>query len=192
MNFNSLKTQIIVVFLTLILGIQLAGLIPIQYSINQNAQSTVEKELIVGERVFLNILEHNTNSLNQGAKILAADYGFRESIATNDQETIISALNNHQSRINADIAIFYSVNQANLIVSGGVSSEDANVVVKRLIEDYSTDNNRRYFEIFNDTPYQLVAVPIKAPLVIGWIVMGFKIDDHLVKKLHKLSNGLRA
>lgn len=188
MNFNSLKTQIIVVFLTLILGIQLAGLIPIQYSINQNAQSTVEKELIVGERVFLNILEHNTNSLNQGAKILAADYGFRESIATNDQETIISALNNHQSRINADIAIFYSVNQANLIVSGGVSSEDANVVVKRLIEDYSTDNNRRYFEIFNDTPYQLVAVPIKAPLVIGWIVMGFKIDDHLVKKLHKLSN----
>jgi hypothetical protein len=37
--------------------LQLAGLIPIQYSINQNAQSTVEKELIVGERVFLNILE---------------------------------------------------------------------------------------------------------------------------------------
>lgn len=188
MKFKSLKTQIIVVFLTLILGIQLAGLIPIQYSINRNAQSTVEKELIVGERVFLNILEHNTDSLKQGAKILAADYGFRESIATNDQETIISALNNHQSRINADIAIFYSANQTNLIISGGVSSVDANTVVQRLIKDYSSENNHSDFEIFNGTPYQLVVVPIKAPLVIGWVVMGFKIDDNLVKKLHKLSN----
>jgi diguanylate cyclase len=185
MKFKSLKTQIIVVFLTLILGIQLAGLIPIQYSINRNAKSTVEKELIVGERIFLNILEHNTDSLKQGAKILAADYGFRESIATNDQETIISALNNHQSRINADIAIFYSANQTNLIISGGVSSGEANLVVQRLI---NSENNHSDFEIFNGTPYQLVAVPIKAPLVIGWVVMGFKIDDILVKKLHKLSN----
>lgn len=188
MKFKSLKTQIIVVFLTLILGIQLAGLIPIQYTINRNAQTTAEQDLIVGERVFLNILEHNTDSLKQGAKILAADYGFRESIATNDQETIISALNNHQSRINADIAIFYSADQTKLIVSGGVSSDDANLVVHRLIKDYSPDSNRSDFEIFNDTPYQLVAVPIKAPLVIGWVVMGFKIDDQLVKKLHKLSN----
>lgn len=188
MKFKSLKTQIIVVFLTLILGIQLAGLIPIQYSININAQATAEQELRVGERVFLNILEHNTDSLKQGAKILAADYGFRESIATNDQETIISALNNHQSRINADIAIFYSVNQSKIIVSGGVSSDDANSVVQRLIQEYSSDKNHSDFEIFNDTPYQLVAVPVKAPLVIGWVVMGFKIDDLLVKKLHKLSN----
>jgi diguanylate cyclase len=188
MKFKSLKMQIIVVFLTLIIGIQLAGLIPIQYSINRNAQNTAEQDLIVGERVFLNILEHNTNSLKQGAKILAADYGFRESIATNDQETIISALNNHQSRINADIAIFYSANQSKLILSGEVSSDEANVVVQRLINEYSAENNHSDFEIFNDTPYQLVAVPIKAPLVIGWVVMGFKIDDFLVKKLHKLSN----
>ena len=171
MKFKSLRTQIIVVFLTLILSIQLAGLIPVQYSINRNAKTTAEQDLIVGERVFLNILENNTDSLKQGAKILAADYGFRESIATNDQETIISALNNHQSRINADIAIFYSANQTQLIVSGGVSSEDANMVVQRLINEYSVDNNRSDFEIFNDKPYQLVAVPIKAPLVIGWVVM---------------------
>jgi len=188
MKFKSLKTQIIVVFLTLILGIQLVGLVPIEYTISQNAHNTAAQDLKVGEGVFINILEHNTESLKQGAKILAADYGFRESIASNDHETIISALNNHQSRINADIAIFYSTNEQHLIVSGNVTAQDADVAVKRLINRYSPDSKQMDFEIFNHHPYQLVAVPIKAPLVIGWVVMGFKIDDLLVSKLHKLSN----
>lgn len=188
MKFKSLKTQIITVFLTLVLSIQLVGLIPVHYSINQNAHAVAQQDLKTGEQVFMNILEHNTESLKQGAKILAADYGFRESIATNDQATIVSALNNHQSRINADIAIFYSAQQSALIVSGNVSSESAEKAVLGLIENYSAEGSPLDFEIFNDKPYQLVAVPIKAPLLIGWVVMGFKIDSLLVNKLHKLSN----
>ncbi|MES1987250.1 MAG: EAL domain-containing protein, partial [Pseudomonadota bacterium] len=31
-------------------------------------------------------------------------------------------------------------------------------------------------------------VPVKAPLTIGWVIMGFKINNTLAKKLHKLSN----
>lgn len=188
MKFKSLKTQIIVVFLTLILGIQIAGLIPVQYSVNRNAHKLAAQDLKIGERVFLNILENNTDSLKQGAKILAADYGFRESIATNDSETILSALNNHQTRINADMAIFYAADQQQLIISGDVPIQEARSTVDRMVSEHSRQSNRPEFEIFNDSPYQLVAVPVKAPLIIGWVVMGFKIDAQLVSKLHKLSN----
>lgn len=188
MQFKSLRTQIIVVFLTLVLGIQLAGLIPVQYSINKNAQTVAQQDLNTGEQVFKNILEHNTDSLKQGAKILAADYGFRESIATLDQETIASALNNHQSRINADIAIYYATVDQSLVVSGKVSTSEAKNAVQSLIQRYSIASSELDFEIFNEVPYQLVAVPVKAPLTIGWVVMGFKIDGTLVNQLHKLSN----
>jgi diguanylate cyclase len=188
MNFKSLRNQIIFVFLTLILGIQLVGLIPIGISINTNARKSVTQQLNVGETIFMNILEQNTNSLIQGAKILAADYGFRESVATNDNATIISALHNHQSRINADIAIFYSVSTHNTIVSGKVSEQDAITVSEKLIKAYVNDTNQLDFEIFNQQPYQLVAVPVKAPLTIGWVVMGFKIDNSLARKLNTISN----
>jgi len=188
MKFKHLKTQIIVVFLTLALAIQLMGLIPVHYTINQNAHAAAQQDLNTGEYVFKNILEHNTESLQQGAKILAADYGFRESIATNDHATIVSALNNHQARINADIAIFYSTQSLNLIISGNVPATSAEQAVQMLIRGYSVHGSPLNFEIFNGTPYQLVAVPIKAPLLIGWVVMGFKIDSLLVNKLHKLSN----
>jgi len=105
MKFKSLKQQIIIIFLTLVLSIQLAGLIPIERSIDKNVRKLVVKELEVGEKVFLNLLESNNENIINGAKILAADYGFREAIASNDQETILSALNNFQHRINADVAI---------------------------------------------------------------------------------------
>jgi diguanylate cyclase len=181
MKFKSLQNQIIFIFLALILGIQLVGLIPIEFSINKNARKSAEEQLKVGESVFINILEQNTESLKQGAKILAADYGFRESVATNDSATIVSALSNHQSRINADIAIFYSTSADKVLVSGNIAEEDAQLVTQKLINEYSIDAKHLDFEIFNDKPYQLVAVPVKAPLTIGWVVMGFKIDNQLAQ-----------
>lgn len=187
-KFKSLKQQITVIFLTLILAIQLAGLIPIELSIDKNAHTAAEKDLRVGESVFLNILEHNTESLKLGAKILAADYGFRDAIASNDNDTILSALSNHQARIHADIAIFYAPNSKHLILSGNLTQDDARVVTDKLIQEYAADQNKLDFEIFNGSPYQLVAVPIKAPLTIGWIVMGFEINNEIASQLHKLSN----
>jgi diguanylate cyclase len=65
MNFKSLKNQIIFVFLTLIIGIQLIGLIPIEVSINKNARQSAEEDLKVGESVFINILEQNTENLKR-------------------------------------------------------------------------------------------------------------------------------
>ncbi|OYY48401.1 MAG: GGDEF domain-containing protein, partial [Methylophilales bacterium 28-44-11] len=187
MKFKSLKQQIIVIFLTLVLGIQLAGLIPIQRSIDKNVRNLVAKELVVGEKVFLNLLESNNENILNGAKILASDYGFREAIASNDQETILSALNNFQSRIHADIAIFQGVDNGITTVSGDLTEQDAIPAVQQLIKNYASSSQKIQFEIFNDMPYQLVAVPIKAPIIIGWMIVGFEIDDVLAQKINQLS-----
>ncbi len=188
MKFKTIQSQIIVTFVTIIIGIQLIGLIPLERSINENAYRSAEQDLKVGESVFKNILEQNTANLKQGAKILAADYGFRASVASNDSQTIISALNNHQDRISADIAIFYSKSTDDTIVSGSLSKVDARNALNYLIATYDSESTALDFEIFNGIPYQLVAVPVKAPLVIGWVVMGFKIDNTLAIKLQKITN----
>jgi diguanylate cyclase (GGDEF)-like protein len=147
----------------------------------------VAKELVVGEKVFLNLLESNNENILNGAKILASDYGFREAIASNDQETILSALNNFQSRIHADIAIFQGVDNGITTVSGDLTEQDAIPAVQQLIKNYASSSQKIQFEIFNDMPYQLVAVPIKAPIIIGWMIVGFEIDDVLAQKINQLS-----
>ena len=188
MIFRSLKTRISVIFLGLILTIQFIGSVAIHFSIEKNARKNVISNLEIGEKIFLNLLEQNGQSLTQAAKILATDYGFRQAIGSNDFETILSAVNNHQSRINADIAFFYSNQQSKLIASGRVSEPEAHDLIYKLIESASNGGADRSYIILKKQPYQLVAVPVKAPITIGWIVMGFEINNKLAENLHSLSN----
>jgi diguanylate cyclase (GGDEF)-like protein len=188
MQFTSLKSRISVIFLSLILVIQVLSSIAIKLSIDKNARRSVNQQLEVGERVFLNLLQHNGDSLSVGARILAADFGFKAAIASNDHETILSALVNHQSRINADIAIFYSADQNSLVISENLSETEVSEKIAEVIYAAKNDIQKNNFTIFNNQPYQLVAVPVKAPLTIGWVVMGFEINNSLANTLHKLSN----
>ncbi|HSH72617.1 MAG TPA: EAL domain-containing protein [Methylophilaceae bacterium] len=188
MQFKSLKSRIAVVFLTLILLIQIVGSIAIKLSIEKNARASVNEQLQIGERIFRSLLEQNGENLSQGARILATDYGFRQAIASNDYETVLSALSNHQSRIGADIAIFYAPGRDSLTISGSLPEDVARGKVSALIKSAQNNGDTRDFVVFKNQPYQLVAVPVKAPLTIGWIVMGFKINNELAQKLNKLSN----
>jgi diguanylate cyclase len=188
MKFKSLNTRITFIFLLLILSIQILGSIIIRMSIEKNARASVNEQLTIGEKVFLSLLNQNGESLSQGARILAIDYGFRAAIGSHDNETILSALSNQQKRLGADISVFYTSENDNLIISGDLSHDDIQSAVYKLIENVQENADTRSFAIFKNQPYQLVAVPIKAPLTIGWVIMGFKIDNTLAEKLHKLSN----
>jgi len=188
MQFKSLKSQIAFIFLTLILAIQIITFVAIKLSIDKNARLSVSQQLEVGERIFTNLLHHNRDSLQVGARILAADFGFKAAIASNDTETIASAILNHQSRIGADIGILSSSFHDKLIISEELPHDDLSAQVKQVISNAENNPKKNDFIILNNQPYQLVAVPVKAPLTVGWIVMGFKINNDLALTLNKLSN----
>lgn len=188
MQFKSLKSQIAAIFLTLILAIQIITFVAIKLSIDKNARLSVSQQLEVGERIFTNLLHHNHDNLQVGAKILAADFGFKAAIASNDTETIASAILNHQSRIGADIGILSSSFHDNLIISEELPHADLSEQVRQVISNAENSPKKNDFIILNNQPYQLVAVPVKAPLTVGWIVMGFKINNDLALTLNKLSN----
>ena len=38
------------------------------------------------------------------------------------------------------------------------------------------------------TPYQFVLVPLKAPVTVGWVLMGFPIDQKLLDDMRELSD----
>jgi diguanylate cyclase (GGDEF)-like protein len=194
MKFKSLNTRITFIFLALILSIQIIGSIAIRMSIEKNARASVSEQLALGEKIFLSLLNQNSESLSQGARILAIDYGFRQAIASNDEETVLSALTNQQKRLGANISVFYTSSKFyttaddHQIIADDKVYGDVKTAAKALIENAQDSGSSKSFAIFNNEPYQLVAVPVKAPLTIGWVIMGFKINNKLAKTLHKLSN----
>src|SRR6185295_14775819 len=89
------------------------------------ARKTIGDELIVGEQVFERSLQQEELRLTQGARLLAADYAFREAIATGDRDTIVSVLGNHGKRIDADLTMLLGLDGKviadTLGISGGSS-----------------------------------------------------------------------
>jgi sensor c-di-GMP phosphodiesterase-like protein len=71
MRLRSLESRIVILFLALILAVQLAGFFAIRSSIQKNAQAAIREELMIGERVFVRLLDQYAQKLTQGARLLA-------------------------------------------------------------------------------------------------------------------------
>lgn len=189
MRLRSLQNKIALLFFLLILTVQLVGFFVIQVAIENNARASVRNELVVGERVFQRLLQQNALKLTQGARLLAADYGFLQAIASNDRETIASALSNHGERIGASMTFLvapdHKFKAATLPLHSIKNLEHSILPIVTKAEEAGRATS---IGIIDNHPYQIVVVPIKAPIIIGWVVMTFPIDTKLAADMHELSS----
>src|SRR5882672_5415518 len=109
MRIQRLQTRIIVFFVALLALVQVAAFWFVNAANSSNAHAKIEEELNVGQRVFARLLDQNAEKLKLSARVLAADYAFREAIATHDSGTIASVLSNHGARIGADAMVFVAL-----------------------------------------------------------------------------------
>jgi len=186
MRIQRLQTRIIVLFVALLALVQVAAFWLVNAANSRNAQAKVAEELNVGQRVFARLLDQNAEKLKLSARVLAADFAFREAIATHDTGTITSALANHGARIGAQAMVF--VDLQGQVVSDTLSPGGAARPFEYPALLGSDKNSASAsMEVLDGRAFQLVAVPVLAPLPIGWVVMGFAVDDALASDLRQLT-----
>jgi diguanylate cyclase (GGDEF)-like protein len=182
-----LQTRIVAVFLGLLLLVQAISLGFIRESIDRNARSAIQVELATGERVFQRLLNQNNANLDQATRVLTADYGFRAAIASGDAATLESALLNNVERIHADLAVVADAD-FHLRASTTAHASAFMAAVRRYAsKSLAGGNAQNQIDIIDGQPYQIVAVPVRAPSVIGWVGMGFRVDRRLLQDMGSLS-----
>ena len=181
-----LSTRIIGMSLILFLLVQLVGFSVVRSSIASNARAQIRQELESGERVWQRVLTQNAERLRQGAALLAADYGFRSAVNSDDNETIRSALDNHGNRIGARVVAHLDaalrLNAVSAVDNAPLLEHVLNDVAARLAQNPQASQ----VALVGAVPYRFVMVPMRAPLVIGWVLMGFPIDQALADELNQL------
>ena len=125
MRIQRLQTRIIVFFVALLALVQVAAFWFVNAANSSNAHAKVEEELNVGQRVFARLLDQNAEKLKLSARVLAADFAFREAIATHDTGTIASVLANHGARIGADAMVFVDLNGMVVVGHAAAAARDA-------------------------------------------------------------------
>jgi hypothetical protein len=174
----SLQTRILVLFLALIVAVQIGGFVLVNTVGTTAARTTIGEELLAGEQVVFRSLQQEKVRLMQGARLLAADYAFREAIATGDGDTIVSVLGNHGTRIDADLTMLIGLDGQVIAGTRGGAVGDT-LSRSTLMAAAEAGHEANGMVQLRDGLYQVVIVPVLAPLPVAWVAIGFKVDNAL-------------
>jgi len=183
---RSIGARIVAFTLGLLFVIQIGSFSAIRASLGQHARNVLPEQLMVGERVLVSLLDQNAQKLTEGAKLLAADYGFRDAVQSQDVGTIESALSNHGARIGATETALFGTDFT-LRAASGSDTRELSALASRLAAQAARSGAASEIALLGNAPHQVVLVPMKAPVVVGWVLMGFPLDARLASEMRKLS-----
>jgi diguanylate cyclase (GGDEF)-like protein len=187
LRLNGIAGRMILFFVSLLVLVQLAVFVSLDLRSDQIALTTVDHQLEVGERVFERLWAQNNTQLEQEAVVLAADFGLREALASNDHGTILSVLGNHATRVGAAAMILVSLDGRVLVDSLHPGGGTRKFEYSELLAHAQDSGHAAGIVAIDGRLYQLVVVPVFAPEAIAYVAIGFRVDDAVARELGELT-----
>ncbi|MBY0368563.1 MAG: EAL domain-containing protein, partial [Burkholderiaceae bacterium] len=178
---------IVALFLALLLAVQLVSFGVIRASITRNAENSLASELQTGERVLRRLLDQRAGKLRDAAELLAKDYGFRSTLGSSlaeaeTIETIRDALGNQGARIGASVVAYFD-EQQHLVAATRDNAAAFGSALARLVKD----KDGAALAVQGNKVYQVVAVQVRTPAPVGWVLMAFALNREMLDDLRALS-----
>lgn len=184
---NSLRTKLTFVFVGLLFTVQIITLLFVYNATAEKVYSETSRQLEYTGQIFLRQVDERVNKLTENGRLLAADFGFREAVASDDQATTLSALLNLKNRIQASRVLLIDKQFMNIADTGKTDNQVHPFPYEAVIT-HAEEHASTYAIIKLDNKlYEFVIIPVKAPITIAWIGIGFVIDDKLLQDLKSLA-----
>ncbi|MDD5287057.1 MAG: EAL domain-containing protein [Desulfuromonadaceae bacterium] len=180
-RFHRFQYRIIFFFSGLLILVQLLAFLAINETNIRNSKEQIENGLVVGSRVFTRLMNSRLERLAESARLLSGDFAFKTAYSTGDKATILSAMDNQRSRVGADVMMIVSTDYS--VMADTLRPKEAQVPFSfpELIKKAEEQGETSSIVLINGQPYQLVIVPLLAPVPISWICIGFTIDNKLAR-----------
>ena len=176
----SLRSHILLPFIILIVVTSIAIIGSVFFATRNNINNQAEEALHTGKRIFERLMSVRGQQLITSSEILVSDFGFKTAIASEDKNTILSALENYQQRINVDLMMIHNLD------GGLVSTTNKNhpyELTKEIIDTIKEDGGILTALLIKDSAYQVAILPVKAPTTIAWATVGVAIDDDFCERI---------
>lgn len=188
--FTSFQARLTFFIISLLVFSLTATLIAVNDANIKNTNNEINHSLQISSDVFKNQLLQNQEKLFEIARLLSSDYAFKTAYSTRDHDTILSAMENHLSRVSGN-NIMMLISLEGKIIAQTLNQELKNKSNPWLQLQHTAENNE-YGEatsivIVNNLPYQIMVVPLLIPDLDAWIYIGFPIDNIFVKKIKQIT-----
>lgn len=183
----SFQARIAGVLIVLLLIVVSAVYLAVKVATGEAVRTQAQAQLEVGSRVFERLIDLRGKRLRDTVQLVAADFGFRDAVASSDASTIRSVLLNHGKRINA--SDMFLLGMDGVVIASTVPKVPEG---SRFVYDQALRNAKRVGQSVlivpgGGDPHLLVESTVLAPLPIGRVVMGFTIDSGIAEELRSLS-----
>lgn len=140
-------------------------------------------QLDTGARVFRQVLDGQCRRLNDAVRVLAADFGFRDAVASGDVPTLRSVLANHGARVGAGDT--YLLDMDGRLIASTVPGHSEG---ERLPASTAAGGDGSCVVAGTGLPSLRVTVPVRAPVPIAQVVMTFAMDQAMAQEFRSLIN----
>ncbi|MFE8073293.1 EAL domain-containing protein [Marinobacteraceae bacterium S3BR75-40.1] len=184
---RSFRFKVLLTLLALVVASQLIIGAMVVYRSYQEVEARARDNLQTGSRVVHQVMQNRVDQLLDSVRVLADDFGFKTAVATGDKATIATVLANHGARVEADL-VMLADNQGELIAS---SHHDTSVHLGFPFPDLwhqaQQEGGAASVVLLDRVPYHFVMVPVRAPDRIGWVGMGFRLDQTLAERVKRIT-----
>jgi diguanylate cyclase (GGDEF)-like protein len=179
------RHRILLLAVVLVVATQLVALFPILNLMRRNADDQAQRTVGLAGVLFDEFTRSRADQLLTTVNVLVQDYGFKQAVATGDQATIRSALRNHAGRAGATVALLLDLDGKVTVSSNDDAHYGAGFTPLSAAE--IADEFPHHVIKLDGVPYQTVTVPLRAPLTVAWVMLGFPIDETLARHLQSLT-----
>lgn len=187
---RSLRARIFITFSILIVAVLLATLGLTQLIVGRDTGHTLTRELGTTGQVFQSLLRERAIRLQTNTTLLAGDFALKRVFATHfdpasyDSETLASAGLSYRQRIGVQLVWMTDEKGTLLAASPGEGRIGQSLAAFAPLKD-ALENQApatAVVEVDNEL-FQMVAVPVLGPDVIGFLMLGQVIDDRVAARL---------
>ncbi len=177
--FSHIQTKLIVLYTVLFILVQGITYGAVYDTTVENLTEQIKQQLVFGQRVVKDQITAKIDDLTEASTVLAADFGFRTAVATDDVPTIQSALENLRQRIDAANAKLVSLEGDVLADTDPTFNQNGDLddLMALLLDRAEFDNQPATIMSLNGVLQEFIMVPILAPIPIAYIGLGVEIDQ---------------
>jgi diguanylate cyclase (GGDEF)-like protein len=183
---DSFRNRLLALIIGLVIITQSVTLVAVLASTEHEARVRADEQLRYGSQVVQQSMRQRADQLASTVAVLANDGGFKDAVASHEPATMLSAVTEHSRNIIGwDLVVFMDADGRLLTSTSPYVSAHA-TAVQNLVNSVTSGHEDVHLLVVGDHLYQFFVAQVKAPDPIGWVAMGFAVDDALAANFRKV------
>ena len=188
LRLQRLQLRIVSVYLGLAVVVQAAAYALIHNGIDRNANAAIHSELVSGQRIFARLLEQNAVNLSHATRDLVNDDVFRMAFVSDDRDRLVSGLARQAERLGGAETVLLGAQGQLLVGTHADAARYVPALQAWLAGQERVSSTVTRIATTDGQAMQWVAAPVRMPALAGWVVIGSRLDDDLLKDMRQLSD----